>query len=306
MDILNNQKKLLVVIAGPTAVGKTALSIELAKKYQAPVLSFDSRQFYKEMNIGTAKPDANELNQAAHYFISNLSIHDKYTSGKFETDALILLNQLFEKHPVVIAVGGSGLYINALCYGIDDIPTSEEIRNSLITEWKENGLEPLQEQLKLADPDFYKSADIQNPRRVIRALEVFRKSGLPYSSFRKNQNKKRMFETLWIGLELERDQLFEKINKRVDDMMEQGLFEESKELYPFKDQKALKTVGYQELFDYLDGKHDFSRAVELIKRNTRVFAKKQMVWFKRNPEINWVSPNEINPVIELIDQKILQ
>lgn len=306
MDFLNNQKKLLLVIAGPTAVGKTAFAIELAKKFKSPILSFDSRQFYKEMNIGTAKPNSEELNQADHYFISNLSIHDKFTSGKFETDALNLLDKLFEKQQIVIAVGGSGLYINALCFGIDDIPTSEEIRNVLIQEWKEHGLEKLQQLLEQVDPEFYHSTDIQNPRRVIRALEVFRKSGLPYSSFRKNQNKQRNFETLWIGLELDREELFERINNRVDTMMQEGLYEEVKELYKHKDLKALKTVGYQELFDFIDGKHDFNRAVELIKRNTRVFAKKQMVWFKRNPQINWVSSQEINPVIELIEQKILQ
>lgn len=305
MDFLKNNKK-LIVIAGPTAVGKTAVAIQLAKKYQCPILSFDSRQFYKEMEIGTAKPSVEELNEAPHYFISNLSIHDSYTSGKFETQALETLDKLYLNHDLVIAVGGSGLYINALCYGIDDIPTSEEIRNELIQEWQNSGLENLQQQLKMVDPDFFETTDIQNPRRVIRALEVFRKSGLPYSHFRKNQNKPREFDTLWIGLELDREILFERINNRVDLMLQHGLIDEVHRLYPYKELKALKTVGYQEFFEFMDGKHDFEQAIHLVKRNTRVFAKKQMVWFKRNPQINWVSPHDINEVITLVEQKILQ
>jgi tRNA dimethylallyltransferase len=307
MAVVNSdKKKLLVIIAGPTAVGKTAFAINLAKHFQIPIISFDSRQFYREMKIGTAKPTVSELQEAEHHFVDNLSIHDRYTSGLFETDALKKLNELFQKHEIVIAVGGSGLYINALCYGIDDIPTNESVRLQLIERWKNEGLEKLQQEVLEIDPEFYQSSDMQNPRRVIRALEVFEVSGKPYSFYRKNQNKERPFETSWFGLDLERELLFERINKRVDDMLEAGLFEEVAELNKFKDLKALKTVGYQEFFEHLEGKHTFDRAVELVKRNSRVFAKKQLVWFKRNSEITWIKPQNTDLAIDLINQKIIK
>jgi tRNA dimethylallyltransferase len=307
MAVVNSdRKKLLVIIAGPTAVGKTAFAIELATHFNIPIISFDSRQFYREMEIGTAKPSALELEQAEHHFINTLSIHDRYTSGLFETDALNKLNELYQNHEIVIAVGGSGLYINALCYGIDDIPTDESVRQKLIERWQNEGLEKLQQEVLEIDPEFYTSSDMQNPRRVIRALEVFEVSGKPYSYYRKNQNKERFFETLWIGLDLEREVLFDRINNRVDQMLQHGLVEEVKELNKFKGLKALKTVGYQEFFDYLEGKHTFERAVELVKRNSRVFAKKQLVWFKRNAEITWLNSQNIDQAIELIHQKIIK
>lgn len=302
--LIPDKKKLLVILAGPTAVGKTETSIRLANHFNAPIISFDSRQFYQEMTIGTAKPSEQELSQAEHHFINNLSIHQSYTSGKYETDALEKLNKLFQAHDIVIAVGGSGLYINALCYGIDDIPTDETIRQRFIERWKTEGLEKLQEEVKLIDPEFYHSADMKNPRRVIRALEVFQVSGNPYSVYRKNQNKKRFFDTCWIGLNIERQILFDRINKRVDQMIANGLFEEVRQLIPFKELKALKTVGYQEFFEHLEGKHDFAKAVDLVKRNTRIFAKKQLVWFNRNPETTWFSPSETDKIIELLNQKI--
>lgn len=307
MAVVNSaKKKLLVIIAGPTAVGKTAFAIKLANHFHIPIISFDSRQFYREMTIGTAKPAQSELEQAEHHFIDNLSIHDRYTSGLFETDALKKLDELYQKHDIVIAVGGSGLYINALCYGIDDIPTNETVRQKLIERWQSEGLEKLQQEVLETDPEFYQSSDIQNPRRVIRALEVFEVSGKPYSFYRKNQPKERPFETLWIGLDLERNLLFDRINQRVDDMLAAGLFEEVLALNQHKDLKALKTVGYQEFFEHIEGKHTFERAVELVKRNSRVFAKKQLVWFKRNPEITWLSPQNSEHVIELINQKIMK
>jgi tRNA dimethylallyltransferase len=307
MAVVNSdKKKLLVIIAGPTAVGKTSFAIKLANHFHIPIISFDSRQFYREMKIGTAKPTETELQQAEHHFIDNLSIHDRYTSGLFETDALKKLDVLFEKHEIVLAVGGSGLYINALCYGIDDIPTNEVVRQKLIERWQTEGLEKLQQEVLQIDPEFYHSSDMQNPRRVIRALEVFEVSGKPYSFYRKNQNKERPFKTLWIGLDLERELLFERINNRVDEMLNHGLFEEIQELSKFKDLKALKTVGYQEFFEYLEGKHTFERAVELVKKNSRVFAKKQLVWFKRNAEITWFKPQNSDQVIELINQKIIK
>lgn len=307
MALINSdKKKLLVIIAGPTAVGKTSLAIKLSNQFQAPILSFDSRQFYREMNIGTAKPTKAELEAAPHFFIDNLSIQDRYTSGRFETEALEKLSELYKTTDIAIAVGGSGLYINALCYGIDEIPTNENVRLQLIERWKNEGLEKLREEVKMVDPDFYHSSDMKNPRRVIRALEVFQVSGHPYSFYRKNENKKRPFETIWFGLDLERDLLFERINKRTDLMVEAGLFEEVKELEKYKDMKALKTVGYQEFIDHLEGKHSFERAVELVKRNTRVFAKKQMVWFKRNPEITWYSPDALETIYHRVNEKIIQ
>lgn len=306
MDVVTTtQKPLLVVIAGPTAVGKTKTAIELAKQINAPILSFDSRQFYKEMTIGTAKPTSEELREAKHYFIDNLSIFDHYTSGKFENDALNLLNELFKTNSIVIAVGGSGLYINALCYGIDEIPTDEKIRNQLIDRWKKEGLEKLQEELKAIDPEFYSETDIQNPRRIIRGLEVFKTSGKPYSFFRKNANKKRDFETLWLGLNVERDILYERINNRVDVMIEQGLENEAKQLYPHKELKPLRTVGYQEFFYYFDHQNgDLNATIDIIKRNTRIFARKQITWFKRNQEIIWLKPDEITEMMRLVKQKI--
>lgn len=293
-----------MVIAGPTAVGKTAASIELAKKIQSPIVSFDSRQFYREMNIGTAKPDQTELNQVQHYFINSLSIHDHYTAGQFELDALKQCNDLFKTLDVVIAVGGSGLYINALCYGIDEIPTNELIRNGLIEQWQSEGLEKLSQQVKEVDPEFYQSSDMQNPRRVIRALEVFKVSGLPYSHFRKNQRKQRAFETLWLGLNSERNNLFDRINNRVDTMIQAGLEDEALNLHPHQSLKTLRTVGYQEFFDYFNGKENYARTVELIKRNTRNFAKKQIAWFARNAEINWCLASDFKTMENLIHEKI--
>lgn len=303
----NPQKKLLVIVAGPTAVGKTAFSIALAKRFGAPIISFDSRQFYNEMAIGTAKPEPDELAQATHYFVNSRSIFDTpYTSGQFELEALAKLNDLFQEKDLVVAVGGSGLYINALCYGIDEIPTNLEIRQRLIERWKNEGLAVLQEEVKQVDPAFYASADMQNPRRVIRALEVYETSGNPYSLYRKNQAKNRNFNTLWVGLDLPRETLFQQINARVDLMLTKGLLDETLSLLPHKELKALKTVGYQEFFEHFEGKHSLDRAIELIKRNTRNFAKKQIAWFKRNPDITWYLPTETEKVIQTIEEKFNQ
>jgi len=297
---------LLIVVAGPTAVGKTKVAIQLAQQYKCPILSFDSRQFYKEMNIGTAKPNDHELKSAPHYFINSHSIKNVYTSGKFETEALALLDQIFSTHDTCIAVGGSGLYINALCFGIDEIPTDEKIRQELISRWQNEGIEILQQEVLQIDPEFYNSADMKNPRRVIRALEVYAVSGKPYSFYRKNQAKKREFDTIWFGLTIEKEILFNQINQRVDAMMNQNLLEEVKNLIPFQHLKSLKTVGYQELFSYLNGEISLERAIELIKRNTRNYAKKQLVWFKKNPAIIWVNPNDVDDIILKINDKILK
>ena len=300
------KKKLLIVIAGPTAAGKTAAAICIANHYYCPILSFDSRQFYRELNIGTARPSAAELEMATHYFIGTHSIHNTYTSGKFEVEALQKLNEIFEHHDYCVAVGGSGLYINALCYGIDEIPGSETVRNRLIERWQHEGLEALQREVERTDPEFFKSADMKNPRRVIRALEVFEVSGKPYSFFRKNQSKSRAFETIWFGLNPGRTVLNERINMRVDEMMQAGLLDEVQELRPFQHLKALKTVGYQELFDFINGKISLEAAIEQVKRNTRNYAKKQVVWFKKNNEITWLESCEINKIISGVDQKFIE
>jgi tRNA dimethylallyltransferase len=293
-------KKTLIVLVGPTAVGKTSLSIELAQELDCPIISTDSRQFYKEMTIGTAKPTAEELNQAEHHFINSRSIHDRYTAGMFEADAISTLNKIFQNHDVCIAVGGSGLYINALCYGIDDIPASDEVREVLHKRWKTEGLESLQEEVKQIDPEFYENSDMQNPRRVMRALEVYILTGKKYSSYRKNQNKKRPFNCIWLGLEMDTEVLYERINQRVDKMVENGLIEEVRSLLPHKDLKSMKTVGYQEIVDFLEHKTTKEQAIELVKRNSRRFAKKQFTWFRKNEEVRWFKPGQNAQILDYI------
>ncbi|MCG8575572.1 MAG: tRNA (adenosine(37)-N6)-dimethylallyltransferase MiaA [Flavobacteriales bacterium] len=301
-----NPQKQLIVICGPTAVGKTAISIELAQHFQCPIISFDSRQFYKEMSIGTAKPDADELAAAEHHFISNRSIEDEvYTAGKFEADALRLLDELFQEHDVCIAVGGSGLYIDALCYGIDDIPSDSKVRKELEERWQTEGLEVLQKEVLEIDPDFYHESDMQNPRRVMRALEAYQLTGKTYSILRTRTAKKRPFSFIWIGLEQEREILFDRINQRVDIMMEKGLLEEVKQLEDKQDLKALKTVGYREIFSYLKDEYDLEEAIRLIKRNSRQYAKKQITWFKKNEAVIWFNPDQKNEIIAVINKKII-
>ncbi|MFT4601077.1 MAG: tRNA dimethylallyltransferase [Arenicella sp.] len=287
----------LIVIAGPTAVGKTSLSLDIAKELNCPILSFDSRQFYKELNIGTAKPSKKELSQADHHFINSRSIHDFYTSGMFEKDAIEKLDELFSEHKNVVAVGGSGLYIDGLCYGIDDIPSDLEVRERIKTRWEKEGLEVLQSELKLKDPEYFEIADVQNPRRVMRALEVLEISGKTYTSFRTKTKKNRNFTTIWIGLEQEIESLYERINLRVDDMMSKGLLEEVKSFKELMDLKSLRTVGYQEFEDYLSGEIDLEKAIELVKRNSRRYAKRQLLWFRKNKEIKWFNASESKDVI---------
>lgn len=294
-------KKKLIIIVGPTAVGKTDLSIALASTYNCPILSFDSRQFYAEMSIGTAKPTAAELARAEHYFIGSNTIHERYTAGMFERDALKQLEAIYLENDYCIAVGGSGLYIDALAYGIDDIPADEGIRQKLKQLWQTEGLEVLQQKVLAVDPDFYHAADMKNARRVIRALEVYELTGKTYSSFRKSEAKDRSFDTIWIGLNLERPILFERINQRVHLMLEAGLLEEVQNLIPHKDLKALKTVGYSELFDYFDSIISLEKAVELIQRNSRHYAKRQVTWFKKNKEVFWFEPNQLQAIKEKIN-----
>lgn len=291
-------KPLVVVVCGPTAVGKTAFSIELANVFNCPILSFDSRQFYREMKIGTAKPNESELSQANHHFIDNRSIFDPvYTAGMFESDALKELNTIFSKHNICIAVGGSGLYIDSLCYGIDDIPKDESIRIRLQHQLDTIGIESLQDKLLEIDPEYYNSADIKNPRRIMRAIEAFEITGIPYSQQLLKQKKERPFLTYWVGLEMEREELFNRINMRVDTMIQEGLLNEAETLYPYRDLKALKTVGYSELFSYIDGTISLEQAIHDIKRNTRVYAKKQIGWFRKNLEVNWFKNSDIKTAV---------
>lgn len=285
--------KTLIVITGPTAIGKTTLAIRLAQYYQTEIVSADSRQFYREMEIGTAKPSLDELNAAKHHFINTLSITDIYSVGDYERDAIELIDQLFEAHNVVVVVGGSGLFINAIVNGFDDIPTaSSEIREKFNRLFDEHGIKYLQDELKSIDPIYYDEVDKNNPQRLIRALEVYEATGKPFSDFRNRVNKKRPFNIIKIGLNSDRQSLYQNINNRVDIMINQGLIQEVKNLIPYRHLNPLNTVGYSEIFDFLDGLYSLEEAIQKIKQNTRRFAKRQLTWFNKSEDIKWFQPNE--------------
>jgi tRNA dimethylallyltransferase len=295
-------KKNLIIIAGPTAVGKTALSIELAKHYSCPIISADSRQFYKEMSIGTAKPNVEEMQGVAHYFIDNISIHDTYNVGQYEREAIECIESLFKQHNTLLLVGGSGLYINAIINGVDEfeeIPS--EIREQLIKDFEEKGLSFLQEELKSKDAVYYNQVDLNNPQRMMRALEVCIHTQKPYSSFRKKEKKERTFNTINLLINTEREVLYQRVNKRVDKMMEQGLLEEVKNLYPNKHLNALNTVGYKELFDFMDDKITFEEAVNLIKQNSRRYAKRQLTWFNHQGDFESFEPSDLEKIKAYLD-----
>lgn len=299
-------KKTLIAIVGPTAVGKTAMAISLAQYFKTEIISADSRQFYREMSIGTAKPDAEELAAAPHHFINSHSIAQDYSAGDFEREALRLLDELFEQHDVVVMVGGSGLFVRALCEGLDDLPKAgEEVRERLNNEMAQLGIEKMKERLKAIDPAYYQVADVDNPQRVVRALEVFEATGNPMSFYHKKDVDKRPFNILTIGLNMERSQLYERINLRVDRMMETGLLEEVKSLLQFRSKPALLTVGYAELFDYLDGNISLEDAVDKIKQNSRRYAKRQITWFKKYGNTSWFRPTETAAIIAFISSKLL-
>jgi len=277
---MNNKR--LIVIVGPTAAGKTDYAISLALSLGSPVISCDSRQIYKELLIGTAPPSAVQLAQVKHYFIFSHSIHDNYTAGKYEIEAITLLEELFKTHDDLVMVGGSGLYVDALCNGMDDFPEADlELRHILMERLKTEGLVSLQDELCMLDKESYDTIDIINPQRVVRALEVTLMTGKKFSSFKSHSSKKRAFSIEKIIVDRPREELYERINHRVDLMMEAGLLDEVRGLYQFRDRPALKTVGYSELFDYIDGKCSLVDAVELIKRNTRRYAKRQVTWWRR-------------------------
>ncbi len=286
----------LIYIAGTTGIGKTALSIKVAQHFDCEIISCDSRQFFKEMSIGTAVPDKEELEAVNHHFIQNLSIFDSYSVGDFERDALAKLDELFVKNPIQIMVGGSGLYANAVINGLDDFPeVSPSIREELNQELADKGIEKLQEKLQELDPESYETITIDNPHRLIRALEICIGTGKKYSSFKNKPKKKRNFRTIKIGLTADREIIYNRINQRVDIMMQNGLLKEAEKLYPHKDLNALQTVGYRELFDYFDGKTDLDFAISEIKKNTRRFAKRQLTWNRKDTEITWFEYDE-NPI----------
>lgn len=288
-------KKRLIVILGPTGVGKSDLSIALALRFSAPIVSSDSRQIYKQMSIGTAVPNKEQLDAVKHYFIQTHDVTCNYSAGDYERDAILLIEKLFKTHDYVLLVGGSGLYINTICNGIDDIPScSNATREMLNNRLKAGEFPQMLEELRTSDPIYYEQVDKGNRQRVTRALEVIMESGKPFSSFHSGEGKKRDFEIVKIGLNRPRPELYDRINRRVDQMMEEGLLEEATALYPLRNYNALQTVGYREFFDYMDGKTTLEEATELLKRNTRHYAKRQLTWFRRDEEIHWYNPSEVN------------
>jgi tRNA dimethylallyltransferase len=293
---------ILIVLLGPTGVGKTDVSIDIAEHFKAEIISADSRQFYKEMKIGTAVPEDFQLQKIKHHFIRFISVRDYYSASIFERDVLNLLPELFGRNKIALMTGGSGMYINAVCNSIDDIPDVDpELREKYIRKHKEEGIESLRIALKLLDPEHYLKVDLKNPKRIIRALEICETTGRPYSSFLTKKNKTRDFRILKIGLKRAKEELYEKINLRVDNMIGLGLQEEAMELYELKNLNALNSVGYKEFFDFFDGRTSYEKTIELIKRNTRRFAKRQMTWWGKEKDIRWFHPDMKQEIISYIE-----
>jgi tRNA dimethylallyltransferase len=296
-----NSKK-LIVLAGPTAVGKTEIALRLADYFRTEIISADSRQIYKELEIGTAKPTLEELSRVRHHFINSHSIDQSYDAGAYGRDSLALIQALFNEHNTLILCGGSGLYIKAVLEGFDEMPEIPAgIRDQIIAEYEVKGLNWLQQELKEIDPDYFEQVDTNNPHRLIRALEVFKASGQKASQLRVKEKRTHDFEIVKIGLELEREQLYKRIDSRMDAMIARGLFNEAEPFFPKRDLNALQTVGYREIFDYLQGKYDRDEAIRLLKRNTRRYAKRQLTWFKRDTEIHWFRPEQLDDMIGLIE-----
>jgi len=293
----------LIVVLGPTGVGKSAVSIQLAKHYQTEIISADSRQFFNELAIGTAVPSADDLKSVPHHFIQTKSIHDYYNVSEYETEAIQLIDQLFHAKNPLILTGGSMLYVDTICKGIDDIPTVDPvIRDEVIRWYNENGIEALRQRLLELDPEYYHQVDLNNPKRLLHAVEICLMSGKTFTSFRRNKIKERPFRILKIGINQDRKILYERINERVLKMMNDGLLEEAKTVYPYRNLNSLNTVGYKELFTYLDGDCSLDEAVDLIQRNTRKYARKQLTWFRRDQDIKWFEPEQISEIITYIDQ----
>jgi len=301
----NPKDKTVVIICGPTAVGKTAVAISIVKQFQTEIISADSRQCFKELKIGVARPSDEELKEIPHHFIASYSVKENINAAFFEQFALQKAEDLFKTHDTIIMVGGTGLYIKAFCEGLDEIPPIDEtIRKNIITDYELRGLSWLQEQVKIKDPEFYKVGEIQNPQRLMRALEVVESTGQSILSFRKNKKTERPFNIIKIGLELPKEELYVNINSRVDKMLQEGLVEEVSSLKGYRDVNALQTVGYSEIFEHLDGKMSLATAIEEIKKNTRQYAKRQITWFKKDKEINWVNAKQADDILSMAQKLV--
>ncbi|WP_426291800.1 tRNA (adenosine(37)-N6)-dimethylallyltransferase MiaA [Dyadobacter endophyticus] len=297
----NSPQKYLVTVAGPTAVGKTALSIKLARDLGTEIISADSRQFFRELSIGTAKPTPDELAQATHHFIDSHSISEVYSAGDFERDALTLLGQLFQERDIVVMTGGSGFYVKAVLDGLDDLPAPlPGLRESLMQKLNDNGLSPLQEEIRLVDPEFAASPEIANPQRVVRALEVFHTSGKPISQFKTNNARSRPFQPINVALDRDRTELYQRIDQRMDIMLQEGLVEEAKSVIAYREHHALKTVGYREVYSYLDGEYNEKEMVRLLKQNSRRYAKRQLTWFRHQGNFEWFHPDEYDRILQYV------
>ncbi|WP_026966179.1 tRNA (adenosine(37)-N6)-dimethylallyltransferase MiaA [Algoriphagus terrigena] len=299
------EEKVLILVIGPTAVGKTDLCLKLAKKFDTEIVSCDSRQFYREMNLGTAKPTEEELLQVPHHLINTRSIEEDYDVKQFEKDALEILDEIFKFNSVAIMTGGSGLFADAIAKGFDEMPDVDPtIRTKIIGEFEEKGLAWLQSQIADADPEYYSQVDRQNPQRLMRALEVYLGTGKKFSSFRVKKQAERPFKIIKIGLERDREELYQRIDARMDQMIAAGLFDEADALFGKRHLNAMQTVGYSEIFGYLEGNYDKEEAVRLLKRNSRRYAKRQLTWFRRDPEIRWFHPDQVGAILNWIDTQI--
>lgn len=295
----------LIVLIGPTGVGKTELSLRMAEHFHTHIVSSDSRQLYADLKIGTAAPTAEQLRRVPHHFVGTLQLTDYYSAAQYESEVLAVLDDLFKQHETVLLTGGSMMYVDAICKGIDDIPTVDaETRALMLQRYEEEGLERMCAELKLLDPEYYKIVDLKNPKRVIHALEICYMTGKTYTSFRTQQKKARPFRIVKIGLTRDRAELYERINRRVDLMIEEGLVEEAKAVYPYRHLNSLNTVGYKEIFKYLDGEWELPFAIEKIKQNSRIYSRKQMTWFKRDQEIQWFHPAQEEEILAYLHSKI--
>lgn len=300
-----NSKPTLIVLIGPTGIGKTDLSLNIAEHYNTEIISADSRQLYADLKIGTAAPTPEQLARVKHHFVGTLQLTDYYSAAQYEAEVMKKLDELFKKHSVIVLTGGSMMYVDAVCKGIDDIPTvDEETRKTLMQHYENVGLERLCAELKILDPEYYDIVDKKNPKRVIHALEICYMTGQTYTSFRTSQTKKRPFNIIKVGLRREREELYARINKRVDIMMEDGLLEEAKSVYQYKNLNSLNTVGYKEMFKYLDGEWELPFAIEKIKQNSRIYSRKQVTWFKRDTDITWFHPDDTDNIMSFIEERL--
>lgn len=300
-----DNKKTLIVLIGPTGVGKTDLSIKIAEKYGSPIISADSRQLYSDLKIGTAAPTEEFLKRVKHYFVGTLKLTDYYSAAQYESEVISLLEELFKSNNTILLTGGSMMYIDAICKGIDDIPTVDsETRQMMMEKYEKEGLDRLCAELKLLDPEYYSTVDLKNPKRVIHALEICYMTGKTYTSFRTGNKKQRPFDIIKIGLCRDREELYERINKRVDIMIKEGLVDEVKSVYEYRNLNSLNTVGYKEIIQYLEGNCTLEFAIEKIKQNSRIYSRKQMTWFKRDNDITWFHPDKEEEIMEFIESKL--